>query len=128
MKPSGLIRYDLEDANLGYWIKLLSASTRLRFTRIRTRAIRTIDSKFKSMCPVEKFAIGVMLEIEEWIFPSFSKICQREKPLNDAEARRLDIVTVARVARAREAMYNSSAPISLTTDVVVRMAFEGVLQ
>jgi len=80
------------------------------------------------MCPVEKFAIGVMLNIEEWIFSSFSRICQREKPLNDAEARRLDIVTVARVARAREAIYNPSAPISLTADVVVRKAFEGVLQ
>jgi hypothetical protein len=79
------------------------------------------------MCPVEKFAIGAMLNVEGWIFPSFSKICQREKPLSDAEARRLDIVTVARIARAREAIYNFSAPTSFTADVVVKEAFKGTL-
>ena len=74
------------------------------------------------MCPVEKLAIGAMLDVEGWIFSSFLKICQREKPLSDAEARRLDIVTVARVARAREAIYNSSAPISFPVERVVKEA------
>lgn len=124
---SPLTRYDLDDADLEYWVNLLSVSTRLRFSRIRARAIRTIDSKFKSMCPVEKFASGVMFDIEEWIFSSFSKICQREKPLSDVEARKLDIVTVARIARAREAMYNVSAPTSSSADRVVKEAFEGAL-
>ena len=80
------------------------------------------------MCPVEKLTIGVMFKVEEWIFSSFSKICRREKPLNDAEARKLDIVTVARIARAREMIYNFSAPTSFPTDRVVEEAFKGTLQ
>ena len=80
------------------------------------------------MCPVEKFAVGVMFDVEEWNFPSFSKICLREKPLSDAEARKLDIVTVARIARAREKMYNFCAPTaSFSTDAVVKEAFKGAL-
>ena len=79
------------------------------------------------MCPVEKFAVGAMLNVDEWIFPSFSKICHREKPLSDAEARKLDIVTVARIARAREAIYNFSSPVSSPADVVVEEAFQGTL-
>jgi len=122
----GSTRYDLDDARLEFWINLLSVSTHLRFTRIRARAIQTIDSKFESMCPVEKFTIGAMLRVDEWIFPSFSKICHREKPLSDEEARRLDIVTVARIARAREAMYNFSSPTSSPADVVVKEAFQGI--
>jgi len=119
--------YDLDDVNLEYWVDLLSVSTRLKFGRIRARAIRTIDSKFESMCPVEKFAIGVMFDVEKWVFSSFSKICQREKPMSDAEARRLDIVTVARIARAREAIYNFSVPTTFSADAVVREAFKGAL-
>jgi hypothetical protein len=79
------------------------------------------------MCPVEKFSIGAMLNIEEWMFSSFAKICQRAKPLSDAEAQRLDIVTVARIARVREAIHNSSAPTSLPPDMV-KNAFEGTLR
>lgn len=79
------------------------------------------------MCPVDKFSIGEMLNVEEWIFPSFSKICQREKPLNDAEAQKLDIVTVARIARAREAMYNISVPTPFPADTVMKEAFKGTL-
>ena len=120
-------RYDLDDANLEYWINLLSVSTRLRFSRIRARAVQTIDSKFESMCPVDKFSIGEMLNVEEWMFPSFSKVCQREKPLSDAEARKLDIVTVARIARAREAMYNISVPTPFPADTVMKEAFKGTL-
>lgn len=127
MKPFGATRYDLDDANLEYWVNLLSVSTRLRFNRVRARAIRTIDSKFESMCPVEKFASGVTFNIEGWIFPSFSKICQREKPLSDADARKLDIITVARIARAREAIYTLSAPTSFPADEVVKEAFKGAL-
>jgi hypothetical protein len=121
-------RYELDGASLEYWVNLLSVATRLRFTRIRARAIRTIDAKFESMCPVEKLTIGVTLNVGEWIFSSFSKICRREKPLNDAEARKLDIVTVARIARARETIYNFSASISSPTDRVVEEAFKGMLQ
>jgi len=79
------------------------------------------------MCPVEKLAIGAMLNVEEWIFSSFSKICQREKPLSDAEARKLGIVTVARIARAREAIYNFSTHTSFSADRVVKDAFKGTL-
>ena len=79
------------------------------------------------MCPVEKFAVGVLFEVEEWNFPSFSKICQREKPLSDEEARKLDIVTVARIARAREKIHNFLAPTSFSTDMVVKEAFKGAL-
>lgn len=79
------------------------------------------------MCPVEKLTIGVTFGVEEWIFSSFSKICQREKPLNDAEARKLDIVTVARIARAREIIYHLSAPTSFPADKVVEEAFKGML-
>lgn len=79
------------------------------------------------MCPVEKFAVGATLGVDGWMFPSFSKICQREKPLSDAEARKLDVVTVARIARAREAMYNFSSPASSPADVVVKEAFQGTL-
>ena len=127
MRLFGTTRYDLNDANLEYWVNLLSVATRLRFTRVRARAIRTIDIKFESMCPVEKLSIGVMLNVEEWIFSSFSKICRREKPLSDGEARKLGIVTVARIARAREAIYNFSAPTSFPADRVVREAFRGTL-
>jgi len=86
-----------------------------------------IDTKFESMCPAEKLAIGVILNIEEWIFSSFSKICRREKPLSDAEAQKLDIVTVARIARAREMIHNFSVPASVPAERVVREAFKGVL-
>lgn len=79
------------------------------------------------MCPVEKFSVGVTFDVEEWVFSSFSKICQRAKPLSDVEARKLDIVTVARIARAREAIYNFSAPASSSADTVVKEAFEGAL-
>jgi hypothetical protein len=122
-----LTRYELEDADLEYWVNLLSVSTRLRFSRVRARAIRTMDSKFESMCPVEKFSVGAMFDVQGWGFSSFSKICQREKPLTDAEARKLDIVTVARIARAREKMYNVSAPTPFPVDKVVKEAFKGSL-
>jgi hypothetical protein len=79
------------------------------------------------MCPVEKFAIGTMLSVNEWIFPNFSRICHRERPLSDEEAQKLDIVTVARIARAREAMYNFSASSSSPADVMVKEAFRGTL-
>jgi len=123
-----LTRYELDDNDLEYWVNLLSVATRLRFTRIRKRAIRMIDAKFESICPVEKLTIGVTFDIEEWIFPSFSKICRRGKPLSDAEARKLDLITVARIARARETIYNFSAPTSFPTDRVVEEAFKGMLQ
>lgn len=122
-----MTRYDLEDTKLEYWVDLLSVSTRLRFGRIRARAVRTIDSKFESMCPVEKFAIGVTFGVDQWNFSSFSKICHREKPLSDVEARKLDIVTVARIARARERIYNFSVPTSFSADTVVKEAFKGAL-
>lgn len=127
MRFFGSTRYELDDANLEYWVNLLSVTTHLRFTRIRARAIRTIDTKFESMCPVEKLTIGVTFKVEEWIFSSFSRICRREKPLNDVEARKLDVVTVARIARAREMIYNFSAPNPFSADIVVREAFKGML-
>ncbi|KAF9645248.1 hypothetical protein BDM02DRAFT_3120542 [Thelephora ganbajun] len=119
--------YDLDNTDPEHWVNLLFVATRLRFTRIRARAIQTIGTKFESMCPVEKLAIGTMLNVEEWIFSSFSKICRREKPLSDAEARRLDIVTVARIARAREAIHNFSTSTPFPADRVVKEAFEGTL-
>jgi hypothetical protein len=79
------------------------------------------------MCPVEKLTVGIMFDVEEWIFSSFSKICRREKPLDDAEARKLDIVTVARIARAREIICSLSAPASSPADRVVEEAFKGTL-
>lgn len=79
------------------------------------------------MCPVEKLTVGVISNVDEWVFSSFSDLCRREKPLNDAEARMLDIVTVARIARAREMAYNSP-PSSLPADRVVEEAFKGTLQ
>jgi len=124
----GSTRYEIHDTSPEYWIDLLSVATRLRFTRIRARAIRTIDTKFECLCAVEKLIAGVKFNVEEWIFSSFSNLCRREKPLNDAEARRLGIVTVTRIARAREVIYNPSASTSLPADRVVEEAFKGTLR
>ncbi|TCD65003.1 hypothetical protein EIP91_003371 [Steccherinum ochraceum] len=83
------------------WIALLSISTRYVFDKIRDLAISEISTR-GVLDPVRKITLAESYNIPHWLSPAYVDLVKRPEPLSEAEAERLGLRTMVRVARARE--------------------------
>ncbi|KAH7338061.1 hypothetical protein B0J17DRAFT_660615 [Rhizoctonia solani] len=51
---------------------------------------------------VDKIVFAREFDIKDWLVPAHVRLCQREKPLNDEEARKLGVGSVLIISRMRE--------------------------
>ncbi|OBZ76036.1 hypothetical protein A0H81_03086 [Grifola frondosa] len=89
-------------STLSYWINILSISTRFVCDKMRDRAIEEIDNYHTPINPVEKIVIATKFDVSKWLAPSYEAVCQRDHPLNIAEAQKLGLATTVLLAQARE--------------------------
>jgi len=92
------------------WIALLSIAHRYEFLNVYKRAVREIyDFKPSLEPPDSKLDYVMLISVAEkydvplqHMVPTFTALVLRENPLEDAEAAHLSILTLCRLARARE--------------------------
>lgn len=95
--------FDDNDAvSLEEWTTLLDVSTRLRFSKIRTRAVREITAQRQSLSAVEIIVLAIRHDVSGWLAQAYADLCRRPYPLDELEAERLGARITARVGRARE--------------------------
>ncbi|CAE6500657.1 unnamed protein product [Rhizoctonia solani] len=69
------------------------------FSELRTFLLPLAE---KNLGDVEKVVFAREFDIKEWLAPAHSRLCQREKPLNNEEARKLGVDSVLVISRMRE--------------------------
>ncbi|KAL5633916.1 hypothetical protein ACGC1H_005941 [Rhizoctonia solani] len=69
------------------------------FSELRTFLLPLAE---KNLEDVEKVVFAREFDIKDWLAPAHSRLCQREKPLDNEEARKLGVDSVLVISRMRE--------------------------
>ena len=101
------------------WTSILSLATRWDFSSVRSFAIAHLRAD-ASLSPVDRILLASAYDIPDalvphcgggragpeggWLLGAYTALCTRAEPLTVAEAARLGVDTVARVAQLREAL------------------------
>lgn len=96
------------------WITILSLSTRFKFDKVRSQAIRELETPFRrtEMDPVNRIVLAQKFGIEEWLWEGYEALCHRLVGLTDEEAEKVGAVTTNRLWRAREMLQKSSSDLT----------------
>jgi hypothetical protein len=84
------------------WIKLLSISTLLSFSRLRERAISELSTHYHIVDPVQKIVLAEDFHVPEWKKPAYMELVQRAELIQYEEAIRLGPKTSHGLYMARE--------------------------
>jgi hypothetical protein len=93
---------DTIPSTVSQWIKLLSISTRLSFSRLRERAISELSTHYHIVDPVQKIVLAEGFQVPEWKKPAYMELVQREELIQYEEAIRLGPKTSHGLYMARE--------------------------
>ncbi|KAH9834778.1 uncharacterized protein C8Q71DRAFT_123863 [Rhodofomes roseus] len=104
------------------WVTLLDISSRLRFSKLRSRSIREISSRRDSLTAVETIVLAHKHDVPVWLAKAYGDLCRRPHPLDDAEADQLGAKITARIARARETIRDETFRAVYQTRSVNRAA------
>ncbi|RPD60640.1 hypothetical protein L227DRAFT_575239 [Lentinus tigrinus ALCF2SS1-6] len=93
-----------QSASILNLVLLLSTASALSFPAARAHAISALDAASPPLDPVERVFLAEKYAIPAWLRPAYVALCSRAHALEDAEAEVLGLQTMARLARAREAV------------------------
>ncbi|CAL1710182.1 unnamed protein product [Somion occarium] len=105
---------DSDISCIHHWSRILSISTRFSFDRIREMAIEQLSPHLD---PISKICLARTYDIEEWLFPAYEQICQRDNALEAWEAELIGLRTARLLAQTREELHRSRDP---WREVIVR--------
>lgn len=95
--PSNFAKSDVEGVE--GWATVLHLSTLWGFKSIRELAIRSLATI--GSC-VDKVVFGHKYDVEEFLLPGYTELCQRDKSLTFEEGRRIGLKYVITIAHARQ--------------------------
>jgi len=102
------------DPTFDEWLALLSISTHFGMDKIRQRAISQIESQPQELSPIEKILLARRYGLDGWLAPAYAALCQRAEPLQVSEAEKLGLVTMVKLAQAREQFRRSASNPMMT--------------
>jgi hypothetical protein len=111
VSSTGIARkFQRHTADMQEWIDLLGISTRFDFQRLRECTIDAIEySRWRftpgvstAIDPIEQIVLAEKHDIPHWFRPAYVLICERSKPLEEWEARKIGFRKTTLLARARE--------------------------
>ncbi|KAI0316104.1 hypothetical protein OF83DRAFT_1084502 [Amylostereum chailletii] len=97
--PSNFMTRDNE--TLEDWTGVLRLADKWAFPSIRQLAIKEVGA---IAGPVDKLALGHEYDVDKWLVPSYTALCERREPLTLDEALRLGMEDVVFVTRIRESL------------------------
>jgi len=89
-----------DSLSLEEWTSVLKLSSMWQFHKIRTTAIKNMDTM--TMDLVDKIVIARRYDIPTWLIPTLNTLIQRESPIGLSEGNRLGMEWVLKVAEVRE--------------------------
>src|SRR5882762_2998724 len=105
------------------WSSILKLATQWGFTSIRELSV---DALGRIASPVERLALAHAYDIDEWLLPAYSSLCQRAEPLTTEEGRRIGVDDVVLISQVRECMRGpvlaQSGSAFVTTELKTRLS------
>ena len=98
---------NFDEHNLSYeqWRSVLHLSTRWGFASLRKLALRSV----KPPTPCDQLLLARTYDIDYWVLPALSALCDRSTPISLNEARQMRIEDVVLVATVREDIRDDSS-------------------
>jgi hypothetical protein len=98
--------YRDHEASLAEWIHVLDLAKRFGFPRVQKRAIiETGSVRFRQdLGPVQKIVYAKKYNVPDWLPECYEALCQRQRGLEDSEAKALGTATTNQIWKAREAV------------------------
>ena len=117
VKPSALSpdfilltrNFDEHDLSHDQWRSVLHLSSIWGLTSLRKLALKSMDPP--NAC--ERLLLARKYNIDDWILPALSALCERRLPLSLEEARQMDIEDVVLVATVREDIRDNKLPVNV---------------
>lgn len=100
--------------HISNWIKLLAASSVLKFDKVREQAIAAIDKASERPDAIEMIILAEKYGINRWLRPAYISLCERKEPLQWKEAERIGLVKVVKLTQAREDFIKESFGVNGT--------------
>jgi hypothetical protein len=83
------------------WSSVLKLATQWDFASIRELAIEEL-SLIPS--PVDQLILAHAYDVQRWLMPAYSALCERKEPLSKEEGRRIGVDDVVLIHQVRECM------------------------
>lgn len=98
--------FDEHDLSYEQWRSVLHLSSLWGFDSLRKLALKSIEPP--NAC--ERLLLARKYDVDEWVLPALSALCERSSPLSLEEARQMNIEDVVVVATVREGVRGSEVP------------------
>ena len=96
-------------ATLADWVAMLSISTRLRFEKVRERAIKEVTARLDKVEAFELIRLATKFDVEQWLKPAYSRIVARAKLITLAESVKIPAHVTIILTRSRERYWKQSS-------------------
>jgi len=96
-------------ATLADWVAMLSISTRLRFEKVRERAIKEVTARLDKVEDFELIQLATKFDVEQWLKPAYSRIVARAKLITLAESVKIPAHVTIILTRSRERYWKQSS-------------------
>ena len=102
---------NFDEDNLSYeqWRSVLHLSSIWGFTSLRKLALKSMDPP--DAC--ERLLLARKYNIDDWVLPALSALCERRLPVSLEEARQMNIEDVVLVATVREEIRDNKLPVNM---------------
>ena len=117
VKPSALSpdfilltrNFDEHDLSYEQWRSVLHLSSIWGFTSLRKLALKSMDPP--NAC--ERLLLARKYNVDDWVLPALSALCERRLPVSLGEARQMDIEDVVLIATVREEIRDNKLPVNM---------------
>ncbi|KAI6113530.1 hypothetical protein EV401DRAFT_1982804 [Pisolithus croceorrhizus] len=84
------------------WISVLKLSKMWQIDELHCAALKNLKYSAVQKSAVEKLALALKYEINDWIIAGVNELARRSEPINVEDARTLGLETVLKIAAVRE--------------------------
>ena len=117
VKPSALSpdfilltrNFDEHDLSHDQWRSVLHLSSIWGLTSLRKLALKSMDPP--NAC--ERLLLARKYNVNDWVLPALSALCERKLPVSLEEARQMDIEDVVLIATVREEIRDNKLPVNM---------------
>jgi len=100
--------FDEHDLSYEQWRSVLHLSSLWGFILLRKLALKSIEPP--NAC--ERLLLARKYDVDDWVLPALSALCERRPPLSLEEARQMSIEDVVIVATVREEVRDNKLPVN----------------
>jgi len=117
VKPSALSpdfilltrNFDEHDLSYDQWRSVLHLSSIWGLTSLRKLALKSMDPP--NAC--ERLLLARKYNVDDWVLPALSALCERRLPVSLEEARQMHIEDVVLIATVREEIRDNKLPVNM---------------